>query len=149
MRPKWLKSVGESVTVPAKPVPAARHLAWLLIHPIEKLRAEELEILNFMRQEGAIELAYEQSQRFLRMIKERADHELELWIAQCEASGVAELANFGAGLLRELEAIRAAISLPYSNGPTEGQVNKLKMIKRTLYGRGSFEVLRRRVLLAA
>lgn len=143
------KPVEENVVMPTKAIPAARHLAWLLIRPIEKLSVEELEILSFMRQEGAIELAYEQSQHFLRMLKERAKHELELWIARCEVSGVVELANFGAGLRREVEAIRAAISLPYSNGPTEGQVNKLKMIKRTLYGRGSFEVLRRRVLLAA
>jgi transposase len=57
--------------------------------------------------------------------------------------------TFAEGLQREEPIIRAALEQPYSNGVTEGHVNRLKMIKRTAYGRASFELLRRRVLAAA
>lgn len=134
---------------PAKPLQAAKHLVWLLLGPVEKLNQEELEVLKFMRQEEGLESAYNLAQSFLRMVKEGRGEELESWLGACAGSGVAELESFGASLQREFGAIAAALTLPYSNGPTEGAVNKLKMIKRTLYGRGSFEVLRRRVLLAA
>jgi transposase len=75
----------------------------------------------------------------------------------CSATGhrslriawVAELQSLAAGILRDFDAVRAALTLPYSNGQTEGQVNKLKNLKRQMYGRANFDVLRRRVLRAA
>jgi transposase len=129
----------QRLATPTLRLPAAKHLVWLLLRPLETLKADELKLLDFMRQEPALATAYDLAQNFLSMVRTRASQELENWLAHCEASGVVELENFGAGLWRELGAIKAALSLPYSNGPTEGQVNKLKMIKRTLYGRGSFE----------
>jgi transposase len=51
--------------------------------------------------------------------------------------------------VRDFDAVRAALTLPYSNGQTEGQVNKLKSLKRQMYGRANFDRLRRRVLHAA
>jgi transposase len=60
-----------------------------------------------------------------------------------------EIANFAHGLQKEVSALRAALTCPYSNGPVEGNVTKLKLIKRSMYGRGSFELLRQRVLKAA
>jgi transposase len=54
-----------------------------------------------------------------------------------------------AGILRDFDAVRAALMLPYSSGQTEGQVNKLKSLKRQMYGRANFDLLRRRVLQAA
>lgn len=57
--------------------------------------------------------------------------------------------SFAVGLTRERAALLAAVTMPWSNGPTEGVVNKIKLVKRQMYGRGSFELLRRRILLAA
>jgi len=57
--------------------------------------------------------------------------------------------TFAAGLKQDGDAIRAALTTPWSNGQTEGQVNRLKTIKRQMYGHASFDLLRRRVLLAA
>jgi transposase len=59
------------------------------------------------------------------------------------------LRGFAIGLRRDWAAVSAALELPWSNGQTEGQVNKLKLLKRQMYGRASFELLRRRCLLAA
>ena len=68
------------------------------------------------------------------------------WIADCQSSGIAELKTFAEGMEREEDIIRAALEMTYSNGVTEGHVNRLKMIKRTAYGRASFGLLRQRVL---
>ncbi len=71
---------------------------------------------------------------------------LKEWTEQAKASGIAELKAFAVKLLQDIEAIVAAMILPYSQGQTEGRVNKLKFIKRSMYGRGKFDLLRQRVL---
>jgi transposase len=72
---------------------------------------------------------------------------LDAWLAQATQPLVPkELRRFAAGLRQDDAAVRAAFTLPWSNGQVEGQVNRLKLINRTMYGRASFELLRRRVL---
>jgi transposase len=84
-----------------------------------------------------------------RRSKEQARSQLEEWTKRVKASGIAELEAFAVKLLQDAEAVVAAMVLTYSQGQTEGQVNKLKFVKRSMYGRGSFELLRQRVLYAA
>jgi transposase len=74
---------------------------------------------------------------------------LDLWLSGCLSSGVSEFETFATGLRREFAAIHAALELPYSNGPVEGQVTRLKQIRRAMYGRGNFDLLRQRLLAAA
>ena len=64
-------------------------------------------------------------------------------------SGIAELKSFVAGIERDYDAVKAALRLPWSQGATEGKVNKLKTIKRVMYGRAGFRLLRQRLLLDA
>ena len=71
------------------------------------------------------------------------------WVEQAEQSGVAELRGFATGLRRDWAAVEAALRLPWSNGQTEGQITKLKLLKRSAYGRASLELLTRRLVLAA
>ena len=68
---------------------------------------------------------------------------LDGWLREAEASA---LAPFAAGLRRDEDAVRAALTEPWSNGQVEGQVNRLKVIKREMYGRAGFDLLRGRVL---
>ena len=63
-----------------------------------------------------------------------------------EKSGLSPLVNFAAGIRRDYEAVKNACTLEWSNGPVEGQVNRLKTIKRQMYGRASFKLLRIRIL---
>lgn len=77
---------------------------------------------------------------------ERAHRQLEAWTEQAKASGIAEMKAFAVKLLQDSEAVVAAMTLPYSQGQTEGRVNKLKLVKRSMYGRGKFYLLRQRVL---
>lgn len=93
-------------------------------------------------------LAFELTERFTSLVRERQADALEGWLEDAQSSGLPEFHSFVAGLRRDQPAIIAAVSLPYSNGQTEGQITKLKLLKRSMYGRASFELLRRRVLLA-
>ena len=80
---------------------------------------------------------------------ERARSRLEEWTERAKASGIAELKAFAVKLLQDPGAVVAAMTLPYSQGQTEGQVNKIKLVKRSMYGRGKFDLLRQRVLYEA
>jgi transposase len=82
----------------------------------------------------------------LTMVKDQVASTLDCWLHQAEASA---LASFAAGLRRDEDALRAALTEPWSNGQVEGQVNRLKVIKREMYGRAGFELLRCRVLAHA
>jgi transposase len=72
--------------------------------------------------------------------------ELDGWLECAKASGLSCFATFVRGLLSDKAAIEGAFSLEWSNGPTEGHVNRLKFIKRQGYGRAGFDLLKRRVL---
>ncbi len=65
------------------------------------------------------------------------------------ACGVPAVETFAAGLEQNGDAVRAALTTPWSNGQAEGQITQLKLLKRQMYGRAGFDLLRRRVLLAA
>ncbi len=85
-------------------------------------------------------------QKFSDMIRSREAKEFEGWLEESLSCGVKGFETFAIGLRRAQPAVEAALSLPYSNGQTEGQVNRLKMVKRQMYGRASFGLLRRRFL---
>ncbi|MBV9577664.1 MAG: transposase [Chloroflexi bacterium] len=84
----------------------------------------------------------------MQLVRERRPDGLDTWLEDAVATDLPEFRSFATGLQRDKAAIVAAVSLPHSNGQTEGQVTKLKLLKRSMYGRASFELLRRRVLLA-
>ena len=74
---------------------------------------------------------------------------LEAWLADARSSGVRAVGTFAAGLERDGAAVRAALATPWSNGQAEGQVTRLKLLKRQMYGRAGLDLLRHRTLLAA
>lgn len=80
------------------------------------------------------------------MMHRRLPEEFDKWLKRLESCGVKELERFAASLRSDLPAVRAAFTLPWSNGQTEGHVNRLKFLKRQMYGRASVELLRLRVL---
>ena len=79
-------------------------------------------------------------------MRKRDPDGLAPWLGRARTTG---LRGFAEGLLSDIGAVRVALSLPWSNGPAEGQVNRLKTIKRHMYGRAKFDLLRSRVLHAA
>ena len=94
-------------------------------------------------------LAFSLTERFTSLVREGQGDALDAWLEDASTSGLPEFHSFATGLRRDHSALAAAVSLPYRTGQTEGQITKLKLLKRSMYGRASFELLRRRVLLAA
>ena len=86
---------------------------------------------------------------FLSLMRERKHQQLRSWMEEASKSGIAELKSFVAGVERDYDAVKEALRLPWSQGPTEGKVNKLKTIKHMMYGRAGFRLLRQRLLLDA
>ena len=84
---------------------------------------------------------------FRKLLKDKNLNELETWIEKAKRLCIKELDSFIKGILRDLDAVKNAIKYEYNNGLAEGSVNKLKVIKRIMYGRNSFELLRNKVLL--
>jgi transposase len=82
-------------------------------------------------------------------MKARAVAALSAWVETAEQCPIAELRTFAVGIRQEYQAVAASLEYPWSNGPVEGQVNRLKTIKRQMYGRANFDLLRARVLWAA
>jgi transposase len=87
---------------------------------------------------------------FADMMVRRRGHlpALEAWVAATVADGDPYLAGFAQGLRRDQAAVTAGSTLPYSSGAVEGTVNRIKMIKRKLFGRAGFDLLRKLVLLS-
>jgi transposase len=82
------------------------------------------------------------------MLCNRHGERLEAWTSRAEASPVSELRGFAKGLRRDWAAVTAGLTVSYSSGAVEGHVNRIKMIKRQMYGRAKPDLLRKRVLLA-
>lgn len=137
---------------PAPPPQATRPLSprqarWLLLKPDAELKPEQRRYLQHLGQYcPELVTAQQLVLGFLQLMRKREAASLEPWLANAQESGLPELIEFARGLMRDQDAVMAALHYEESNGLTEGHVNRLKMIKRTAYGRASFELLRKRVL---
>src|SRR5207248_5899039 len=104
---------------------------------------------NLCRLSPEVEQATELARRFMQMVRGRQANHLNAWIAEVEESNLPELKAFARGLEQDRVAIEAALREEWSNGQTEGQVHRLKLLKRQMYGRAKFDLLRAKVLFAA
>jgi transposase len=127
-----------------------RQTRWILLRPVDDLDADERAYREALYQERAA-MAHAQTLAADcgRIVREHAHTELEAWMTTASHSRITELVSFARGLRRDLDAVVAALRSPYSQGQTEGHVNRLKMLKRQTYGRASVDLLRRRMLYHA
>ena len=129
---------------------SSRQLSWLLLRDELELGVTERELVGRVRQGcPQVELAGSLARSFAALVRERHADGFQLWLTAVAASGLPDLKSFAVGLEREGQALLNALRLPFSNGPVEGAVNRIKLFKRQMYGRGSLELLKKRVLLAA
>jgi transposase len=127
------------------PVPRGYRLARLLMSGTSRLTAEdELFRTKLLEDEPALGTAFAWAQQFNALLRRKISGDLDTILAADTM-----LALFAAGLRRDFAAISAALELPWTTSPVEGQISRLKMLKRTMYGRAGFELLRARVLNAA
>ncbi len=127
-------------------LPSVKQLAWLLIRDPDKLTEKEVATLQRIRQHPVIENVYSLAQQFVAMVRQKLATLLDSWLEGCLDSNLTDLQNFASGIKQDYEAVRGALETAWSSGQTEGQVNRLKMLKRQMYGRAGFDLLRIRVL---
>jgi len=124
-----------------------RQAAWAIIRPESRLREQQNTFRSALCEiSPEVSEVYELSQSFRKMIEERAPEKLDNWLEEAEKSQVEEFQRFAASLRTDYDAVKAALIYSWSNGQVEGQVNRLKLIKRQMYGRAGFSLLRKRVL---
>ncbi len=112
-----------------------------------KLKLRQVRQLDPLRRlEEELERVYLLTQDFRTMVTLRCSPLLGPWLTEVKRSRLPELRSFAAGIYRDYDAVWAALTTPYSNGQTEAQVHRLKLIKRLGYGRASFDLLSLRVL---
>jgi len=157
-------------TVPAHPGPPRRHVPtapqavpppptrtrsprqarWLLLRAADQLPPDlQAYRTALLAAEPAIAHAQVLTAEFCRLVRERDAAAFPSWLQSAQCSGLPEMREFARVLERDRAAVENALRYEWSNGVTEGHINKLKLIKRSMYGRANFDLLRRRVLHAA
>jgi transposase len=140
----------EPAAAPVAQPRSPREIVWLLLRAGARLTEPERRYLDAVRQaDPVLAAAGDLTREFVAMVRGRAPDRLEAWLRAASASGIAEFQGLATGLERDKAAVAAALSERWSNGQTEGQVLRLKLIKRQGYGRANFDLLRKRVLRAA
>jgi transposase len=127
-------------------VPTILEMVWVLIKEPAQLTLEEKSALTWMQQDPSVKTLSTLIQQFTAMFRERRAEALDNWLEACRKSGIVSLSTFARGLQNDYAAVRAALENEWSNGQVEGQVNRLKFIKRQMYGRANFDLLRKRVI---
>jgi len=116
----------------------------------QRLSVAEREYLAALcTRDEAIAAAHGLTREFTALVRERRGNQLDAWLRSASTGVVSELRRFAAGLETDRAAVQAGLTLPWSNGQVEGQIHRLKLVKRTMYGRAGFDLLRRRVMRAA
>lgn len=125
--------------------PTARRLSVAVVrHPDRRADEEREWVFRLKALDPDVRTALETAEQFAELVRKRTAAGLDGWLHQAEA--VPTLRAFAVGLRRDEAAVRAGLTLPWSNGPVEGAVNRLKLLKRAGYGRAKFDLLRARVL---
>ncbi len=147
--PRARSTAGGNAIAPTTRPPTMRTLTWLILRQEDDLEVEERTQVEHVSQvDVTVATTIKLAQEFASMLRERQADKLDDWLEQVAESNIAALQSFAAGVRRDEAAVRAGLSLAWSNGPTEGHVNRLKMFKRQMYGRAKLDLLRQRVLAA-
>jgi len=124
-----------------------REATWLVIRREAKLKEEEKQQLAELQDlEGEITEAIGLTQDFADLVRQGKPDQLDAWLERAAASGLQAFKSFAHGLRADYDAVKAGITLPWSTGPVEGQINRLKMLKRQMFGRANIDLLKQRVL---
>lgn len=125
--------------------PTARRLSVAVVRSPDQRTDEEWEWVTRLKElDPEVRQALEGAEEFARLVRERNGAGLDGWLNR--ATAIPSLRAFATGLRRDEAAVRAGLTLPWSNGPVEGHVGRLKLLKRAGYGRAKFDLLRARVL---
>jgi transposase len=143
-RQPW-PAVAEPACQPLTP----RRATWLVLRrETKRTEAEAHQLTQLHAQSPAVAEAIDLAQAFATLVRQRQPAQLDPWLQRATASAVDAVRRFATGLYEDYEAVKAGVTLPWSSGPVEGPINRLKMLKRQMFGRARLDLLRRRFLLA-
>lgn len=143
----WRATPAVTPSSPRRKLPNVKLVAlWLTKEPAQRSPEEQNWVDAITPAHPHIAVAEELAQQFRQAFRDRSTGVLDTWISRSANSQIPELESFAAGIKRDYGAVSAAVVQKWSNGPVEGQVHRLKLLKRQMYGRGGFALLRRRVL---
>jgi transposase len=128
--------------------PTARSLTWAMVRKPREGDEGDVQLRQLRQTNALLDTTISLAQEFAAIIRDCQHEKFDSWLARAEQSGVRALVSFAAGVRRDYAAVKAAVTLPWSNGPTEGHINRLKLLKRQTYGRAKLDLLRERVLAA-
>jgi transposase len=135
---------------PALGPPKVRQVAaWMLRHPDNRTPEEQVRLKQVLANCTHLAATANHVTGFAEIMTYRRGKQFDNWIEQVESDDLPHLHSFTAGLKRDHAAVINALTLPHSSGAVEGNVNRIKMIKRQMYGRAKFDLLRKRILLQA
>ena len=141
---------GPPLVAAPKQVVTPRTAAWTVLRPPNRRGSEETALLAILGETAPIlAMAVTLAEEFAALVRERKPERLDPWMQRAQDSAVPALQRFAKRLSSDYDAVRAAVTLAWSNGQVEGQINRLKTIKRQMYGRANLDLLERRFLFAA
>lgn len=126
--------------------PTPRQCVWLVLRRPDTLTQQEHAILTQLQTLPQLNAAIQFTHEFATIMRERQPEHLEAWLWRVANSDVAALRRFAAGIQRDKAAVLAGLTLEWSQGQVEGQVTRLKLVKRSTYGRAKLDLLRQRML---
>jgi len=136
-----------SAVIPQKQRYTVRQAKWLFTAQPNNLPIADAAALASILEQADLAHLYQLAQDFSGMIRLRLVDQLDTWLATARVSRFPAFRRLALSLQREYNALKAAVLLPWSSGQVEGQVQRLKLIKREMYGRANFDLLKQRVLL--
>lgn len=129
--------------------PSARTVTgWILTHPDSLPEHERLQLKAVLVHCPELDALAGHVRSFARMLTQLEGDRLPQWIDAASSTDLPNLQRFAKGLRRDLDAAIAGLTLPWNSGVVEGHVNRIKMLKRQMFGRAGFQLLRKRVLLS-
>lgn len=132
-----------------KPLSVREVTGWICRHPDHLVESDAGRLRAVLGRCPELATAVDLVRSFAAMVTGLNGDRLGAWLTAAEVAALPGITGFATGLTKDLEAVTAGLRLPHSSGPVEGNVNRIKMIKRQMYGRAGFDLLRKRVLLAA
>jgi transposase len=141
----------QAVVAPPTPVQnfVAKEAVWLFVRdPADLNETEQATLATICQASDTARMIYQLVQQFRHMLHTRSGEQLDAWLEKVRASQIRALQSFVVGVERDKAAVVAGLTLPQNNSLVEGKVNKLKLIKRMMFGRAEFPLLRQRVLHA-
>lgn len=149
---RFLKTLKKTEVKPTPQTPQVLHytssaaVCLFMRHPDDLDEGQQIDLAALRQAHPALETAYGLTQNFLQMLRKREGERVNSWLSQVHDSDLPELESFAHGVEQDQAAVESGLTLSINNGQVEGHVTRVKLIKRMMYGKAGFALLRQRVL---